>query len=352
MTFDPDILSANPKSNLMPKSTWLKIGLTGGLLVGISLLHYLTDPYEMEIHAVHRRLYYLPLVLGSFWFGIKGAAAVSISAIALYFPYALYNWRGTFHDFDTLLEGGLFVFIALTLGFLVERQKKEHAARIEAERLAAIGKVVSEIAHDMKSPLMAIGGFANQVSRKLPEDADSNKKLQLVIQETKRLEVMVKEMLEFGKPLQLVLSRADLNELAQETVEVLKPVAAKEEVELKFEPDRSLPALHLDDSKLRQVLANLIANAIQASDAGEEVLVKTRRSNSEALVEIADRGCGIPEQDREKIFQPFFSTKKKGTGLGLANVKRIMEAQGGKVTFHPNKDKGTTFIITLPLSKG
>ncbi len=334
----------------MSKVTWLKIGLIAGLLIVISLLHYLTEPYEMELHAVHRRLYYLPLVLASFWFGIKGAAAVSISAIGLYFPYALYNWHGTFHDFDTLVEGGLYVFIALTLGFLAERQKKEHAARIEAERLAAIGKVVSEIAHDMKSPLMVIGGFANQVSRKLHGDADSNKKLQVVIQETKRLEVMVKEMLEFGKPLELVLSRADLNELAEETVEALKPLAVKEGVELKIEPDRSLPALKLDDSKIRQVLMNLVVNAIQASAAGEEVLVKTRRSNLEALVEITDRGHGISEEDREKIFQPFFSTKKQGTGLGLANVKRIMEAQGGAVTFHSKKDKGTTFIIALPLN--
>jgi len=327
----------------MSKATWLKIGLTSGLLIGISLLHYLTEPHEMELHAVHRRLYYLPLVLASFWFGIKGALAVSISAIALYFPYALYNWSGTFHDFDTLIEGGLYVFIALILGYLAERQKKEHAARIEAERLAAIGKVVSEIAHDMKSP---------PPPRKLSGDADNKKKLQVVIQETKRLEVMVKEMLEFGKPLELVLSMANINKLVQETVDVSKPVADKEGVVLKIEPDRSLPALNLDDSKLRQVLMNLIVNAIQASAAGEEVLVKTRRSNSEALVEITDRGCGISEEDREKIFQPFFSTKKQGTGLGLANVKRIMEAQEGKVTFRPNKDKGTTFIISLPLSKG
>ncbi|WP_291318995.1 ATP-binding protein [Desulfonatronospira sp.] len=335
----------------MSKSTWLKIGLTGGLIVGISLLHYLTDPYEMELHAVHQRLYYLPLVLGSFWFGIKGAAAVSISVIALYSPYVIYHWQGTFHDFETLLEGGLFVFIALTLGFLVESQKKEHAARIEAERLAAIGRVVSEIAHDMKSPLMAIGGFASQVSRNLPEDADSNNKLQIVIQETRRLEAMVKEMLEFGKPIELVLSRTDLNELAEKTAEALEPVASKEGVKLKIEPDRSLPAMNLDGAKLRQVLTNLITNAIQACAAGEEVLVRTRSSDAEALVEITDQGCGISEEDREKIFQPFFSTKKQGTGLGLANVKRIVEAQGGKVTFHPNKDKGTTFVITVPLDK-
>lgn len=327
----------------------LKILLILGLLVIISLMHYITDPHELGYHAVHRRLYYLPLVLASFWFGIKGAAAVSLSAIIFYSPYAIYHWQGTFHDFDVLIEGGLYVFIALTLGYLSERQKKEHLARIEAERLAAIGNVVSEIAHDMKSPLMAIGGFANQVSRNLPGDSASNKKLQVITEEAGRLEKMVKEMLDFGKSLELEYSRVNLNGLAEEILEVSKPIAEKESVSLKTNLDDSLPDLNLDESKMRQVLTNLIVNAIQASAPGEEVSVKTSHSKFEEFIEITDCGCGISEEDRDKVFQPFFSTKKEGTGLGLANVKRIVEAHGGRISFFSVKDKGTTFVVALPI---
>jgi two-component system, NtrC family, sensor histidine kinase HydH len=200
----------------------------------------------------------------------------------------------------------------------------------------------------MKSPLMAIGGFVNQVSRKLPENGPNNKKLQVVMQETARLEGMVKDMLEFGKPMELELSQADLNDLVRETVEVSKPIAAKAGVVLKMEVDESLPALELDVSRLRQVLMNLIVNAIQASPASEETRVRTRRTKLEVILEITDCGCGIPEGEREKIFQPFFSTKKEGTGLGLAIVKKIVEAHEGRITFHPNKDKGTTFVVALP----
>jgi two-component system, NtrC family, sensor histidine kinase HydH len=332
----------------MSKGTWLRVGLIGGLLVAISLLHYLTATYMIEHHAVHRRLYYLPLVLGAFWYGIKGAVAVSVSAIALYLPFTLFHWQGSWHDFDTILEGGLYVFIALTLGFLAERQQREHAAKIEAERFAAIGRAVSEIAHDMKSPLMAIGGFVSQVSRKLSGDEASLNKLQVVIQETARLEGMVKEMLDFGRPFELVPSQGSLNDLVEETVEVSKPIAGKAGVELRAEVDRSLPSLELDATRLRQVLMNLITNAIQSSLSGEEILVRTRRSKLEEIVEITDCGCGIPEGEREKIFQPFFTTKKEGTGLGLATAKRIVEAHGGRITFHPNKDKGTTFVVALP----
>ncbi|MFO7462266.1 MAG: ATP-binding protein [Desulfatiglandales bacterium] len=332
----------------MSKGTWLRVGLIGGLLVAISLLHYLTASYMIEHHAVHRRLYYLPLVLGAFWYGIKGAVAVSVSAIALYLPFTLFHWQGSWHDFDTILEGGLYVFIALTLGFLAERQQREHAAKIETERFAAIGRAVSEIAHDMKSPLMAIGGFVSQVSRKLSGDEASLNKLQVVIRETARLEGMVKEMLDFGRPFELVPSQGSLNDLVEETVEVSKPIAGKAGVELRAEVDRSMPSLELDATRLRQVLMNLITNAIQSSSSGEEILVRTRRSKLEEIVEITDCGCGIPEGEREKIFQPFFSTKKEGTGLGLATAKKIVEAHGGRITFHPNKDKGTTFVVALP----
>lgn len=335
----------------MSRGTWFRVGLIAGLLVAISLLHYLTVADKIEHHAVHRRLYYFPLVLASFWFGIKGAVAVSVSAVALYFPFAFHHWSGSFHDFDTFLEGGLYVFIALTLGFLAEREQREHAARIEAERLAAIGKAVSEIAHDMKSPLMAIGGFVNQVSRKMSGDESSHNKLQVVIQETARLEGMVKDMLEFGRPFELALSQANLNDLVKETMEVSKPIAAKAGVALKTEMDKSLPAVELDVSRFRQVLMNLIVNAIQSSSFGEEIIFRTRRSKLEEIVEITDCGCGIPEEEGEKIFQPFFTTKKEGTGLGLAIVKKIVEAHGGRITFHPNKDKGTTFVVALPLRR-
>lgn len=187
---------------------------------------------------------------------------------------------------------------------------------------------------------MAIGGFASQVSRNLSEDADSNKKLQVVIQETKRVEAMVKEMLEFGKPIELVLSSTDLNELAEKTVEALEPAASKEGVDINIEPDRSMPDLDLDGAKLKQVLTNLITNAVQACAAGEEVLVKPRRSDAEALVEITDQGCGISEEDREKIFQPFFSTKKQGTGLGWPTSKGSWKLKGEKWPFMPTKTRG------------
>lgn len=326
-----------------------RLAVLAALIGGILALHYFTL-HEREIqHAVYRMLFYLPLVLGSFWFGLRGAAGVSASVVLFYLPFGIFQWQGFARDFGILLEGGLYVFIALVLGYLSEKEQKEQAARVEAERLAGIGRAVSEIAHDMKSPLMAIGGFVTQVSRKMPSADPGRKKLDLVVRETSRLESMVREMLDFGRPLELQKGTESLNQLVEGCVEACRPIADKQGVEIKTELDPDLPSLFLDRNRFNQVIMNLITNAVQASPSGETVLARTRKENGDALLDLGDRGPGIREEDRDKVFEPFVSTKKDGTGLGLPIVKKIVEAHGGSVTWRSNPEGGVTFSVRLPV---
>ena len=141
----------------------MKKAIISLLIAAILELHYYTFPEMRYHHAVYRMLFYLPLVLGSLWFGMKGALFVCISVSVLFLPHALKQWQGfSLDDLYRLTEGALYIFIALILGFLVEEVKKRHKALLMAESLSAVGKAVSEIAHNMKAPLMAIGGFATQ----------------------------------------------------------------------------------------------------------------------------------------------------------------------------------------------
>jgi two-component system sensor histidine kinase HydH len=107
----------------------------------------------------------------------------------------------------------------------------------------------------------------------------------------------------------------------------------------------------LDAPRIKQVILNLVANAIQASPAGEKVSATTSVMKNASVLEVSDSGFGIKEQDQERLFQPFFSTKKEGTGLGLAIVKKIVEAHGGEIAFHTNPERGVTFVVSLPLSE-
>ncbi len=330
----------------------LKLVVLAVLIGGILALHYLTLHEKALHHAVYRMLFYLPLVLGSFWFGLRGAAGVSAAVALFYLPFVYQQWRGIDRDFSILLEGALYVFIALVLGHLSEKERREQAARVEAERLAGIGRAVAEIAHDMKSPLMAIGGFVTQVSRKLPSDDPGRKKLDLVVRETSRLESMVREMLDFGRPLELRKSAEDLNRLVEDCVEACRPIADKQGVEIRTELGPDLPPLALDRNRFNQVVMNLITNAVQASASGETVLARTRREGDEAVLDLRDHGRGIREEDRDKVFEPFVSTKKGGTGLGLPIVKKIVEAHGGRVLWRANPEGGVTFSVRQPANKG
>lgn len=339
-------LHKKAKSNYKQQTKVLVIAVMIG---SILCLHYLTFPELRYYHAVYRMLFYMPLVLGSLWFGMKGATYICITVSALFLPHAIIQWKGfSFEDFYRLLEGVLYIVISLILGFLVEKERKKHRALVRAESLAAVGKAVSEIAHDMKTPLMAIGGFANQVSKKLEQNDPDQRKLGYVIQETARLESMVKEMLDFGKPLQLKPSKIDFNELVLESIKVAQPMAKKNGVKLETELEPSLPSVLLDAPRVKQVILNLITNAVQASPTGENVLVRNRMEDPWVILEVVDYGSGITKEHHESIFHPFFSTKDGGTGLGLGIVKKIVESHGGNISFHPNPEKGVTFTVRFP----
>ena len=336
----------------MPQTTkWKRLILTISLIVGLTSLNYVTYYGLAYEHAFYRILLYIPLILGSFWFGIKGAIAIAIGMILLFSPYTVANWHGfSLEDFHVILEAILYFGIALILGGLIEKERKRQTALVEAESLAAVGRTVLELAHDMKTPLMSIGGFATQVSRAIDSDDSNRKKLELVIQETGRLENMVKEMLVFGKPVKLQLANTNLSDLAREVIDELIPLAGKAQVTLKTELDPLLLPLMLDRAKIKQALFNLIMNALEASPSGEHVTVKTDGNRQIVNLYVMDRGGGIDPEDVDKVFEPFFTKKRKGTGLGLPIVKKIVETHRGQIFYHTNKEKGATFIVTFPMS--
>lgn len=329
------------------RKTLGKILVLAVMIGTILYLHYFTYHGLKYHHALYRMLFYFPLVLGGFWFGLKGSMAVCAFVTVFYLPFVMKDWHGfSAEDFSKLLEGALFITVALILGFLVERRKKEYLARVDIEQLAAVGRTVSEIAHDMKAPLMAIGGFAAQLDRRMgQEDPASHKKLTVILKETARLEAMLKDMLDFARPLELRRADTDLNHVVSESLGIAESFAEEAGVHLRAELEPSLPLLPLDTPRVQQAILNLVTNAVQACHGGGRVTVRTYHSSRLVSLDVTDCGPGIREEDRDRIFQPFFSTKKHGTGLGLANVKKIVDAHGGQISFQSNPEKGVTFTM-------
>jgi len=323
-----------------------------GQVLAVTALHYGTRLSEHHYHIFFRELYYVPIMLAAFWFGLKGGLRTSLSVSALYLPFIVMNWQHfSPDDFNKILEILVYNAVGMTLGILRDREEAEHQALIKSESLAAMGRAVSSVAHDMKTPLVAIGGFTRMVQRKMDQNDPALEKLEIVIQETGRLENMLKQMLHFSKPLELDLADGDINEIIEQSLKVLENNAAASRVTITTRLDASIPVLPLDAARMEQVVLNLIFNAIQASSDGEEVTIMTSVQGGYARIDIVDCGCGIPQEKKDQIFTPFFTTKKEGTGLGLAIVKKIVEAHEGRLKFQENPKKGVTFSVLLPLHK-
>lgn len=244
------------------------------------------------------------------------------------------------------VEGKMF-FTGLVRDLTEEKAIEEQFRR--AEKLAALGQVVAEISHEIKNPLMMIGGFARQLLKREKLE-ERQKKLSIIAEEVGRLEEMVHELNELYLPRQLNLERLDINEILQETCELTGERCKKKGLTvIKTFEARSLQVIG-DRRKLKQVFLNLIKNCIEALEENGTLSIETRLSGNEAEIIITDDGPGISEEDIEKVLTPFFTTKRRGTGLGLPISKRIIEDHpGGSFSISSDEGQGTRIKVSLPL---
>lgn len=235
---------------------------------------------------------------------------------------------------------------------LRERKRMEEQL-LRSERLAALGNMAAHISHEIKNPLMLIGGFARQILRDLTQDPEkSREKLQIIIDEVKRLEDFLVEVGGYAKLSEPDLKPGDLNALIRELAQRLEPSLRERKIDLVLELDPALPPMLFDPQHLRQALLNIAKNGLEAMPRGGTLTIVTRQQPEGLTVEIADTGEGIPPEVLQKIFQPFFSTKPKGSGLGLAISQKIIEAHHGRIVIQSEVQKGTKvslFFKTQPL---
>ena len=327
-----------------------KITLLLVSIVGITLCHYITELRAHHYHLVYQGVYFLPIMLAGFWFGLRGALSTSLSITILYLPFTIMHWEGfSGGDFNNVMEMVLYNLVGVILGILRDRERAGQRRLREFEGLASIGKAVSGLAHDMKTPLVAIGGIIRLLRRNLEKDSLDVRKLDIVIEETQRLEYMVKEMLDFSRPLQLHPSREDLNQLVSQSIAIIADLARERNVRVLSKFSEDLPLVCLDRMRMKQVLINLLINAIEASPDGETVTTRSFQNGGKLIIDVSDHGCGLPSVKKEEIFLPFFTTKERGTGLGLSIAKKIIEAHEGSLEVLDNPQKGVTFRVMIPI---
>jgi two-component system, NtrC family, sensor histidine kinase HydH len=219
-----------------------------------------------------------------------------------------------------------------------------------SERFAAIGEAAAHLSHEIKNPLLLMGGFAQQVRRTLSADDPRVEKLGIIAGEAKRLEHLLVEVRDFTRPPRPSLVETELNEMVRQVADLFQEQAESQGVVSRLALDPKLSVCILDPDQIKQVLINLTKNALEAMPEGGELSISTARDADFVRIEIKDTGRGIPEEVMKKLFHPFFSTKAKGTGLGLAVSYKLVQDHGGEILVWSAPDQGARFTVRLPLS--
>jgi signal transduction histidine kinase len=246
-----------------------------------------------------------------------------------------------------------------SFNYMVRKLREERALEEklrEAEHLSGIAQLAKSIAHEIRNPLNFISLSIDHLKKKyLPQGNEDKEKFETLIvsikHEIQRLNKLVGDFLEYGKPMRLSLQVIDLGNLIGEVLELVRAKAEKDDIRLTYR-NGEIPLLSVDPELIKTCIFNIILNAFQAMPEGGDLTVITKTSGGKAYIIVEDTGVGVSKENMQKLFDPFFSTKITGLGLGLAMTKRVIEEHGGKADFQSTEGKGSVMTISLPIREG
>jgi len=258
-------------------------------------------------------------------------------------------------------ELGFVVPIAQQGAFAIEKarlmedqQSQYDQLALQTEKLSALGRMAAGIAHEINNPLGGILLFSSNMLKKIPEEGHLKDGLDIIIQETKRCKTIIQGLLEFSRESEPQMELANVNEILEKALYILDNEFRLNHINVEKQLTLEMADTFLDKGQITQVVVNILLNAIQAIGEQGSIIVRsyTSRNQEEIIIEISDTGSGIPPENIPKIFDPFFSTKSEGTGLGLAVSYGIIQRHHGQIHTFSQTGKGTRFIIEIPVTQG
>ncbi len=362
------------------RQTLLRLLILFLFICGITALHYTTTTDRAHAHDVFRRLYFIPVILGGIWFGLRGGFGTALVVSVVYAPHVVFQWgRITGSHPEQYLEMLLFNIIGVITGSL---SSKEHRQRLRAEestarlavsfaklreqadmiieiedqlrradRLTALGELSAGMAHEIRNPLGSIRGTAEILRDAFPPEHKYAEFTAILVKEVDRLNQVLEDFLRFVRPEPSDLVRFSPAETLREVLQLGEVQARNANVDIVTEI-ADLPETEGDASQFKQVFLNLILNALQAMAGGGQLHITTETCEKWVVCRFSDNGSGIPKENLERIFNPFFTTKQEGTGLGLAITGRIVENAGARITVESEEGQGTTFTLKLRVATG
>ncbi len=320
----------------------------------------------------------VPIITGSTAFGPFGATLVTLATAASYLSFlAGLDWNKYVIEAQGLREFGLRLVVLCLAGYLANRQAaatREQARRHQAvaeqlaaanrhlqeaeaavrrsERLAALGQLSAGLAHELRNPLGTMKASAEMLAKQLNgEKAVAAELAEFISTEVDRTNLLVTRFLDFARPLRLRLAPADPADVIDRAVGQIERAGLRHDVAIFKNYSPEIGPFLMDADLIERVAYNLLLNAVQATGQGGAVTVKTLPSGEMAEISVIDRGAGIDPKHRENIFNPFFTTKAEGVGLGLAIVAKIVDEHGGRTDVDSELGKGSVFRVYLPMGR-
>jgi two-component system, NtrC family, sensor histidine kinase HydH len=331
----------------------LRVAVIVAIIAFTLSLHYMWLPVPHSIHLLHRRLCYIPIILGALWFGLRGGVGSALAISLAVLPLALEK-GGDFWTNEEFVEIVFYFSIGTLAGFLVDRGHRERDKKqrlelelVEAERLASAGRTAAGIAHEVRTPLASVRGSVEILAEDYPDSHPRRPYFDILAKETGRLKQVMDEFLDLNRPVSIAVRATNLRPFLGECLETLRPLAESKGVTLRLETPGTC-TLPMDPDRMRQVVTNLLRNAIQASPEGGAVSLAWARREGAASVAVEDGGPGIPETDLGRIFEPFFTRRREGVGLGLTLARQIAVAHGGSLEASNRPQGGARFTLRLP----
>jgi len=332
-------------------------------------LAYLLIGFTDGVQSNYYAILFVPIISAATSLELLGTFVFIALACASYLSFLLFvDWQGSELTADAINTLSLRCTFLSVVGFLVYQQakaKREEMLRTEeagrslrraeaslrrSERLAALGQLTAGLAHELRNPLGTIKASAEFMTKPATQAKPEvmGEMAGNIASEVDRTNALISRFLDFAKPLEIHAQRSDLAPLIENVVHQLDGVAEKHGVAIVEDPPGGPVEFSFDPDLLPLALQNLLQNAIQASKPGQTVIVGVYPSADQVLIQVRDQGSGIDPEHLESVFNPFFTTKPNGVGLGLALVAKIVEEHGGKISVRSEPGKGTAFDVLIP----
>ncbi len=309
----------------------------------ITVMHYASIREHPGYHFLHRELYFIPILLTSFWFGLRYGLLSALAISILYAPHAFY-YTGPHNPWLTVVTQVLiFILVASLLGWLADRQKKEHAEAVAVENLAVLGRAAGVVGDEMKYLLGSL--------KKLAEKAESGCSPELTLgfkKETDRMEHIVEVLAAFVSEEREDLLSCDINTIIRKEADKHVSGLQRAGISLDVKIDEAGCPTMVNPTQIKRILESLIQNAVEVSSPGKTISIRSYRKDENCIVEVTDQGPGIRPEHLPKMFTPFFTTKRNGQGLALAGSRKTLRDMGGDLYVSSRLGEGATFTLAIP----